>query len=162
MKYFQIEGIINNELLNKFIYFINQYETEKKTLILDSVGGKQHISRFLLNIINQNKDKFTLVLLGGYSAAFYIFYFAKCKKLLVKNAMGMIHYPYNKDISIDDRGKPVFSEDEYTLKNNDKSQSDFVKEFMNASELRKFKQGKDVYFTFKRLKEIFNNAEVID
>ena len=59
--------------------------------------------------------------------------------------------------------KPLYLEDACVVKNWENSDEllDMVKEFLTKKELKKFKQGREVYFTAKRLKEIFPDAGII-
>jgi hypothetical protein len=61
-------------------------------------------------------------------------------------------------------GQPTYSEDENIIKNwkeRVKDEVEFVEKFMTPLELKKYKKGNDVYFTFKRMKEIFPDVEII-
>lgn len=158
MRYFAITKVIDKDFLPDFFDFINQ--DGPLTILIESVGGSYSAARLIVNILNTNADRITLIGATCYSAAFQIFYTAKCKKWLIQGAMGMIHLPYTR-VDIDTRKKPVFTEGEYILKNDQFITAEYVKEFMTKSELRRYKSGKDVYFVFDRMREIFPEAEII-
>jgi hypothetical protein len=161
MKYFQLEGIINEELLNNFFHFLNTNPDECYTIVINSVGGKSTLSYFLLDVINQQQEKFTLVNTGAYSAAFFIFYFARCKKKLVHGSLGMYHKEYLRDISISSDKQTRYNEDTCQYKNLNCIDEKFVQDFMNKKELGLFNRSEDVFFTFERMKQIFPNAEIV-
>lgn len=161
MKYFQLEGIINEELLTRFLDCCNNNPDEEITVYINSNGGKTLLCTIITDIINHNSDRFTLVSCGSYSAAFDLFYHAKCKKKIVNQSMGMQHKEFLRDISINSDGKYVYTSDKYENKNNKTLDDSYIKEFMTKKEQKKYKKGDDIYFTFKRMKEIFPEAEII-
>lgn len=161
MKYFQLEGTINEELLTKFMDFCNNNLSEDCTIVINSGGGKCNISTVILNIINAHSDKITLVSAGVYSAAFYIFYFAKCKRKIVYGSLGMHHKDYINDISINPSGTPKFKEDVCQVENIKSIGDRFTNKFLSKEEKEKYKKSEDVYFTFKRMTEIFPDIEII-
>ena len=162
MKYFHLNGIINEELLEKFIEFRNENESEEWTIVSNSGGGKSNLAQVILYEINNRTIRTVLVSVGIYSASFVIFYFAKCEKKITEGSIGMIHLRAN-DISIQSHGKPQFSEDACVVKNHKETREidSFVEEFMTKDEVKRYRKGDDVYFTFKRMKEIFPDAETI-
>lgn len=162
MKYFHFDGDISEKSLDTFLQFVNENEHEQMSIILNSIGGKKNLTHVILDIINLNADRTTLISCGCYSASFYLFYEAKCKKKMTEGNVGMMHYS-STNINTMSNGKPAYSEDENIVKNwkEDKSQEEFVKQFMTPVELKKYKRGNDVYFTFKRMKEIFPDVEII-
>jgi ATP-dependent protease ClpP protease subunit len=162
MKYFHLDGRIVEELLNRFLGFMNETPSEEITIIINSVGGKECVSKLILNIINENKERCTLISLGVYSAAFYIFYNAECKRKMTYGSPAMWHLS-SADMRMMSNKKPSYTEDETQLKNwvDDKIEIEFAEKFMTPKELRDFKKGIDVYFTFKRIKEIFPDVEII-
>lgn len=161
MKYFHLNGIINEELLDKFIQFRNENEFEEWTIVLNSGGGKSNLTQVILYEIN-SRPQTVLISTGIYSASFVIFYFAKCIKKITEGSIGMVHLRAN-DIRIQSHGKPEFSEDECIVKNHKETRDiDYaVEAFMTKSEIRRYRKGGDIYFTFKRMKEIFPDAEII-
>lgn len=162
MKYFHIEGKIDRELLNKFLLFCNENGNEAWTIVINSVGGMSTVANCILYVINSRFKKCNLICLDAYSAAFYILYNAKCKKTIVKTAKGMYHLAA-AEMYMSSNIKPSYTEDECIIKNweQDKTDLGFAKKFMTPSEFKKFKQGSDIYFTFKRMCEIFPDAEII-
>lgn len=163
MKYFHFNGDINEKLLDDFLQFINEYQIGELGIVLNSIGGKKNLTHVLLDIININSQRITLISCGCYSASFFLFYKAKCNKKMTEGNVGMMHYA-STNINTMSNGKPTYSEDENTVSNwkeSVKDEVEFVEKFMTPSELRKYKRGNDVYFTFKRMKEIFPDVEII-
>lgn len=161
MKYFQLEGIIKEDLLNNFMNFWNTNHEDDLTVVINSGGGKSTLMSVILHIINANHDKFTLISAGCYSAAFELFYFAKCKKSIIYGSIGMCHKEYLNDISINADNKPVYRTDECQIKNLDCFQDQWILKILNEKEKRRYKKSDDVYFTFKRMTEIFPAVPVI-
>lgn len=163
MRYFQLDGIIEESLLSKFMDFCNTYPEDECTIVINSGGGKTTLSEVVLSIINSNSGRFTLISAGCYSAAFYIFYFAKCKKRIAKQSLGMIHSEYVRDLCMNAKGKTIYDEDRCQVKNFKTCDGDlFVESFLTKTEMKKYKKGEEVYFTFKRMKEIFPDVEVLN
>jgi hypothetical protein len=162
MKYFHLNGIIDEELFDKFIQFINENESERWTIVLNSGGGKQNLSQVILDVINIRKEYVTLISTGIYSSSFVIFYFAKCQKKMTIGSIGMIHLRSN-DIRMQSHGKPEYTEGICVMSNWKVSREvdSFVEAFLTKSELKEYRRGNDVYFNFKRMKEIFPDAEII-
>jgi ATP-dependent protease ClpP protease subunit len=163
MKYFHLSGEINEKSLDDFLQFINENEIRELVIVLNSVGGKKNLTHVLLDIINLNYNSITLISCGCYSASFLLFYKAKCKKKMTEGCVGMMHYS-STNINTMSNGQPTYSEDENIIKNwkeRVKDEVEFVEKFMTPLELKKYKKGNDVYFTFKRMKEIFPDVEII-
>lgn len=162
MKYFHIDSKIDKELLNKFFDFCNLNGEEDWSIVLYTVGGWTVMAKNILHVINKRHERVTLICNEAYSAGFDILYNAKCKKVLCENAKGMVHMSA-AEMYMQSNGRPSYSEDECIVKNWKQSKKDylFVRKFLTKNEIKKFKKGKDIYFTFKRMKEIFPDAEII-
>jgi len=163
MKYFHIDSKIDKELLNKFLDFCNSNGEDEWTIIIYTVGGWVCMGKTILRIINLRKDKVTLILHEAYSSGFYIFYEAKCKKVMCSNGKGMIHIA-SAEMSVDADCNPRYSEDACIIKNwkqSKKEDDNWAKSFLTNKEFKKYKKGVEVYFTSKRMKQIFPDAEII-
>jgi hypothetical protein len=158
MKYYVLSDHLSNpEKFAEMLSFI------KINFIIDSGGGNMHHARVIADIVNSEKDRFVLTGISLYSAAFYLFKIAQCKKKLAFGCIGMFHYPYIR-MEITSNDRPYYNQD-VTHRLNDKETykkhiREFVSEFMNEKELRQLEQD-DVFFTYKRLKKIFPEAEVV-
>lgn len=162
MKYFHLDSSINKELMNRFYDFCNQYENDEWTISLFTIGGATAAGKTIIKIINGRPDKVTLICHEAYSSGFDIFYNSKCNKILTDTSKGMVHLS-SVEMLMQANGKPCYSEDRCIIENwgNSKSLLKMVKKFLTKKELKWLKRGEDVYLSFKRMKEIFPNAEVI-
>lgn len=162
MKYFHLHGDIYEGLMVKFYEFCNQYESEDWTISIFSGGGATAIGKTIIHIINQRKSRVTLICHEAYSSAFDIFYNSNCKKILTRTCKGMYHFSSAK-MYMQPTLKPEFKEDRCIVQNWKDSdwQIEMANKFLTDKEMKKFKKGDDIYFTFNRMKIIFPNAEII-
>lgn len=157
MKYFFIDGKMDGELLQRFISFVNDNQAESWTIILNTAGGKTDVGETVLFIINENKEKCTLIAHNIYSAGFNLFYNAKCSKYLTPSSKGMYHMA-TAELWMRPDGKASYYEDRCITKNmkaGNEIDKEFIKGFMTEREQTKFNKGDDVFFTYDRLREIF-------
>lgn len=162
MKYFPMTERIDKEMLQKFISFYNENFSEPCSIILNTVGGHTIESEVIIHMINKMPDV-TLVIQYVYSAGLEIAMNVKCKKILSKVARGMWHLG-RVEMSINLKNKPYWTEDECIVRNlpiEKKSAFALAKKIMTAKEYAAFKKDQDVYFDFKRMKQIFPDAEVM-
>ena len=156
-----MDGTIDEVMLSRFMDFCNNNGDEKCTIVINSGGGKSTIATVILDMINSNSKKFTLVSAGCYSAAFYIFYFSKCKRKLVHGSLGMHHKEYLKGICINSDRKPFYDSDKCEIKNLKSIDDSFSYKFLSKKEAKMYDKSYDIYFTFKRMTEIFPGIEII-
>lgn len=161
MKYFQLEGIIDESTLARFMEFCNDNTSEEWTIVINSVGGSSVLATMILSIINSNSEKTTLISAGCYSAAFYIFYFAKCKRKMIYGSIGMHHRESIRGLTINEKGNPKYQEDLCHIENLKAVRDNFLKRVMTKKEKELYNSDDDVYFTFKRMREIFPNVEIL-
>jgi ATP-dependent protease ClpP protease subunit len=135
-----------------------QKETSLR-IYLNSPGGDVNSMIAIIDLINECQDAIELIGYGNLSsAAFNIFFAAKCKKQLLPYTDGMAHLP-SSSLRVDARGKVIG--DDYMLAGL-KSVKDlknlFFKLFKELSftpeELKLINDGKDVYFTHKQMLEL--------
>lgn len=161
--YHIFEGEIDASAVSSIIDFVQNTPGEIAVAI-NSSGGKTSTMRLLLHVLNQNKDRVTLIGLAGiFSAAFELFYSFEGRKAMTNGCRGMYHYSYC-DVAIAANGKPENSgaESELLMLKQSKIREDsFVSRFLTSAELRKFKQNGDVFFSFERMKQIFPDAEIL-
>ncbi len=141
--------------------FCNNNTSEEWTIVINSGGGKSTLATMILSIINSNSDKITFISAGCYSAAFYIFFFAKCKRKIIHGSLGMHHREYLKGNYINDKGKPKYNDDICQIENLKSVRDNFLKKVMTKKEKVIYNNDDDVYFTFKRMTEIFPTVEII-
>lgn len=162
MKYFALIEGVNPETLDKFIRFYNDNHEVPCTIVINSRGGSGYIAETVVHMIGQMNDC-TLIIHAAYSAAFEIAVEAKCKKILSKFSRGMMHLArLTVDMGVD--GNPYYDEDTNHFKNfgvEKKLGDRLAKKIMTKEELIKFKKREEVWFDFKRMKEIFPSAEIL-
>jgi len=161
MKYYQLNGIIDEQLVTSFMEFCNNNLQDDCTIVINSGGGKSTLAAVVLDMINSNADKITLISAGAYSAALYVFFFAKCKKKIIYGSIGMYHSQYLKDVYINEKGNPKYEDDICQVENLKSTTNRFLSKFMTKKEKSLYNNHKDVYFTFKRMKKIFPDAEIV-
>lgn len=162
MKYFAITDSINAELLDRFIRFFNDHQEEPCTLVIQSRGGFTYVSETIVHMINQMADC-TLIIHAAYSAAFEIAFQVKCKKVISKFSRGMVHMG-RLEASIGVDHKPYYDEDINHTKNfsiEKRIGDNVARKIMNAAELKKWKKREEVWFDFKRMKQIFPDASIL-
>ena len=161
-KYFQMEGLIDELQLTKFMEFCNIYLPDNAcTVVINSGGGKSTLAEMIVEIINSHSENFTLVSAGCYSAAFSIFKFVKCQKKIIKGSLGMYHKEYLRDVFINKDNKPTNYSDLCQIENFNCIDESWFEAMLNRKEKAIYRRGEDVYFTFKRMVELFPEASVV-
>lgn len=163
MKYYLHEDGIVADKIAPLIEFIHSNEGAL-TIGINSMGGESAAARFLLYILNENKDRITLVATTGiFSAAFELFYRFEGTKKMCKNCRGMFHYA-SMEVRIAANMKPdgAYEKSHWGLLKEDRSENEaFAKTFMTSQEFNSMKQNNDIYFQFPRMKEIFSGVEIV-
>ena len=151
---------VNEDLLVSISEAISNNDNVK--IYLNSTGGSEWCSGAIVDIINNNKDKVELIGFGYLlSAAFHIMIESECKKRILDNTYGMYHQSI-WDVEISALNKPSNVLDKFRV---DKSIKEYrfyyenkCKEWgFNEQELKKYKKGEDVYFSYERFKELINH-----
>lgn len=157
-RFLYLNGEMNDEMINSLLNFYNSIssETNEAMIYLNSSGGLYCSMQIMLDIINHPKVKITLVAVEHImSCAFLLFYFAKCNKILMSNCYGCVH-TISSSFELRDK---KFEGDIIRLNEiNDinKNIEHEFKSFLTNDELKKFKDGEDIYLSSKRMKEIFD------
>ncbi len=159
--YVHAEGL-RDEKTKPLIDFINN--TPGNLVIgLNCGGGGEAMRIFIQQLFAENADRITLVaLVGIYSAAFDLFYKYEGEKVLTHGVAGMYHFS-SLEARINANGKPEIGEAAAIfegIKMSKAREEKTAASFMNSSELKRYKRGEDVYFNFKRMKEIFPDAQI--
>ena len=159
MKHHSIIGRIEAESYNSLINFLNESQDEHKSILINSGGGEVNYCYAIIYALNNVYHEIELVACAGvYSAAFEIFYKFKGKKVILDGCIGMTHRQLLL-ISLTDNMQTAFREDDCrkkTSKENSQIIIDEYSKFFTKKELANYKKGNDVYFTYNRMKEIFN------
>jgi ATP-dependent protease ClpP protease subunit len=167
MRYFHLDGEINDTLFNQFISFCNNNGDHPWTIVIDSIGGSGAISATIAQIINLHVEKFdvSIYVHKAYSGAFCILYdVKKAKRFLTQYTLGMIHQA-SSVLSMNVSNKPSYWEgDAMALQNKQtvKPRSiEWASNFLTKTELTNYKKDKDIYMTCKRLLEVFPDATLL-
>ena len=163
MKYYLHAGGISVESVIQILDFVQNNDGDL-TIGLNSGGGQTSVAAFLLDCLNANSERVTLTALTGiYSAAFWLFYNFKGKRKIASGCRGMFHYA-TQPVTLCATGRPDGFEDEAivsALKHDKIANEKIALEFMNPTELKKFKKNWDVFFGLDRMMEIFPDAQII-
>jgi hypothetical protein len=164
MKYFLIKDHLSSDKFHKILDFANDHTGETITWIISCGGGEMALASVFIDLVNSDKENHVIIGSYLYSAAFFIFYNAQCKKKLVSGTVGMFHYPYQK-METTENGKHYYDQDRAMTKNNEEfgrmNTYQWCVQFMTEEELTRFEIPEDVFFTFPRMQQIFPDVETI-
>lgn len=164
MNILYLKGEINDNSIDDFIKEYNKCSKDNPiTIYINSCGGDVGHADIILNIINQNSKNITLIASGEiFSAAFNIFFFSKCKRIILEDCIGMAHFSW-ATFQLDETGKPSSEYDKFLMDEMKRNKSYTIKRFqsigLNSRELNKIKNSKDCFFTVERLKELLNYGQ---
>lgn len=156
-----ISGEISQEAFGNLIRAYDSLQNDDILRIyINSTGGDPSFADAILDFIENNKVVEIIAYGKIYSAAFDIFYKAKCPKRIVNGIMGMAHLSRiemanftvtdNEEISQASNYKNWWNQDKL-------NRLKFYEEIgMTKKELSKIKKGEDVYFQHERLLELLN------
>lgn len=150
---------IDTDSYDSLAKFLSETEWEK-WVILDSQWWATCYWILMSRQLELYKETTTLVCsTWAYSAAFKIFHDYTWKKLMCYWSRWMRHQGH-QSIEINDNWMPTYQEDKVILKNN-KECIHWPFERMSDKEKKEFNKWRDVYFTFKRMKEIFPDVNIL-
>lgn len=164
MNYITIVGEFTEEILKKFIDDYSKVVNNGHiTIYLSSHGGLTSVYNIILDIINQNSENITLIATDEIqSAAFMLFFFAKCNKYILEGTIGMAHYTWTV-MSINETGKPTSESEKFLLKELKGNRSIVIDKYkeigLNTAELKKIESGKDCFFSYKRLLQLIEHGK---
>lgn len=125
-------------------------------------GGSFLATEAITRIVNLHKET-EIIVQAAFSAGFLFLIETKCKKVLSRTCRGMWHYG-KWNIEYNDKHEPYYYDDECIIRNlpfHKIHTQSVAKKVMTSTEYKNFLKDRDVYFDFKRMKEIFPNAEII-
>lgn len=157
-QFLYLNGEMNDDMVNSFLNFYNSLnsETNEVMIYLNSEGGLYCSMQIMLDIINHSKVKITLIAVEHIiSCAFLLFYFARCNKILMSNCYGCVH-TISSMFELRDKKFEGDVVRLYEINDVNKKIEHNFKSFLTNEELKKFKDGEDIYLSSKRMKEIFN------
>lgn len=155
-----LSGDIDNNMLIALIKAIGELKENDKLTIYFTCpeGGFTDVTRAVINLINNNKDRVDIVFYGElFSSGMVLFLYVECKILLLEDTRGMYHFGW-QEMSINETGKPSGEYDIFSMKEMKKSKIRIIeflsKTKMSDKEIASIKQGKDVYFSYERMLEL--------
>ncbi len=163
MKYHHIEGEMNDELAQKFIQFVNDNEGPI-VLYLDSPGGICVSAQIIQDVINREPERFELLASNQIlSCAFELFFNAKCKRVVLPEAIGADHLTgstarVNAAGQVDDP-LTAFKFAEIKRAGKRDALAFCTRLGMSQMKIETILRGKDVFFTPERLSELLQNVE---
>jgi len=158
---FVLQEKIEPEVGQAFVEAVNKAEpTEVINIYLNSAGGNIFTMQMILSIINSDPhERFILIGLGDIqSAAFELFFRAKCTKSLLLGTVGMFHRSY-AGMDITSSGRPKTADGRSIvewLKITEGYDLDFMQNCVNftTEEIEKYMNDEDVYFMPSRMEEL--------
>lgn len=154
-------GEVNKELVNQFLEQFNKIkEASPITIYINSEGGFAGEGDAIIDIINCNAKRITLVACGEIaSCGFNIFFETKCKKRILEGTTGMAHFSW-ASFSLNESGQPTTDEDRFLMNTMKSNKAKTIKKFremgLNRHEIGKINTNREAYFTYERLKELLD------
>lgn len=154
--YFTISNSFDSKLLDKFLDILNSVPLEDNIEInVNSHGGEAAVMFFILRVINDNPDRFTIVVSGACdSAAFDLTLMADCKKLFLPNFVGGVAHSISFKAETRDMGNAEsFSTltNRAYLKVNKAIFNYFESLDMDSNKIAKLHKGEDIFFSREEL-----------
>lgn len=155
MKTIYLNGEVNYDMMNTVIQALN--EEWEITFYLESEWWRTQCAYTIIDAINRNKDRVTLIAtLQIASAAFRIFFYSECKRHILNDTEWLAHMGtqsvrmnWNKDISSTDRWRI-----EEMMKQEYKEEKFLKKLWVSKRNRELFLKWYDIYFTTKKLRKM--------
>lgn len=168
--------IIDEDILNREDYITNiitQIETAeegtKTRIFLTSLGGDPFTGLLLVNTLNQDEYVNNIELIANNyicSTAFEVFYKFKGKRSIIIGTIGMYHHVALGGITAMGDFKNTYNTSYKAHMEKSKLLSEetirFSSQFCNKKELKQIKDGRDCYFSYERMLQIFKGINVIN
>lgn len=159
------KGEISGELVNSVSDALNEVEEGTKIEIYLSSGGGEVIAKnMLLDMIENSEYEITLIIVGAtYSAAFSLFFKAKCKKKILPGTVGMIHTS-SAPIDLNHHGNPTYHEGvawRKQLQHEERIETKNLIDLLEMTETQKKKimKGDDVFFLTEEMQKFLEISE---
>lgn len=135
-----------------------EYIEVKKIIYFNSGGGEGEIADVITDILNRNKNQIILCafkFIG--SAAFDVFYNFEGEKKIMFGTKGMTHFTYETSNAQIGYENSEMIADIDTLKSFVERDKAMIKKMkLTKKEIDMFLSRKDVYFSYKRMKQLFS------
>ena len=159
----------NSHLGDENIYYISTFidalelkinelsEKEKVNIYFICTGGRNDFTDCLIDILNENQKKITLIATGPiYSNGLLIYCEFKGSKKMLSSTTGLAHLssfePEMRDLL---NVYSLSSIVKYQVENRNKKLTDLFTPLLLTDELERFCNGEDVYLSYERLKKMF-------
>lgn len=159
MKFYTFDRVeIDKDFQSKIAEILNTGE-DKIIIYFSSEGGYVNIADTIIDMINLNKDRVTLVAYDCLiSSAFRLFMEVQCTKRIMPEIYAMYHHSkVNLEINLNGKGYSDISRFllETQMPIELEIEMERVKKWgFNKEEIEKFKNGEDVFMTFDRVCEL--------
>lgn len=153
-------GPVDDMMVSRLIEGLNNKEDSIHYIYLKTEGGDLACQDAIVHLLSENADRCILIGYGYlFSAGFNIFFKSECPKALLPDTIGMAHFAASF-LRITETGKPNMSgPDAFYLKNLKITKTTTMKFFKSLAftqqELKEVSDGKEVWFTTKRMNELF-------
>lgn len=153
-----IEGNVGPKMLSKITNALSDItKGDNLVLYFSSEGGCADTSTAIVDVINKNKDIVSLIFYGQlFSAGMQIFLFTECYKEILEGTRGMYHFAW-QSMMISEHGRPTSDYDLFSMREMKETKDENINKLKNkltAKEIQSISKGKDVYFSYKRMKEL--------
>lgn len=157
-----LEGVINSDMFKELANAYNNLEHgETLHIFLSSEGGHVDCAGAMTTLVNRYVQVTTITTYFRLeSCAFDFFFKSKCYREILDSTMGMIHLKtWGGDIKegLKQEARTEFIKNEMK-KSLPHSVSFFKTLGVTDAEIRKFKEGEEVYFNSERLKKMLKRA----
>lgn len=161
---------LNPESLKDFIDFANNNSDEDClwNIIVNSDGGDTNVESAIRNILDMRNQLFpdTIILsvVKAFSSAFNLLCKTDCKIVILEECRGMIHQTrwfmdMNANSKVNKSGENYKEMIDKEMNDYINTYSTIYNKFLTKEEMKKFKEGEDIYFEYNRMKLIFNNKQ---
>mgnify|MGYP003424260014 FL=1 len=154
--FFNINGEVDEAMLEKFINIHKESEGKEIVILFDSIGGYSHIWQQIIEVIDDIENCTLIAWNEISSSAFDIFFLSKCKKKVVDSCVGMSHLwwftihtnPYRKKwLSIRVKEENIINSTNKYIK--------FLKRiWVSKQKIKWYKTDYDVSFSAKELRKM--------
>lgn len=157
MKHYIFQGKLDLEPVNKLLEFITS--TEEKILVyVETPGGDNSLTEFLLYYLNLNKDRITLIAGNEITSnGFWLFYYYEGKKLLSSSTFCLIHKSWMEIPSYNLKDRESYTMlRKVEMEKFNKKRLDILAQYLTSKEMKNINKDEDVFLSSERLLKIFN------
>ena len=155
MKHYIFNGKLNEENINNLLKELTSNE-DKYLIYIDTAGGLNTLTDYLLLYLNLHKERFTLI--SGTeitSNGFWLFYYFEGERIISDSTIAMIHQSWKEVPSYDlkDKNGTGYKDLQKLDRINEKSFK-ILEPYFSKKEIKEYKKGWDIYLSSDRIKQI--------